>query len=51
VVGTAAQGVAIGDLAAVISVIRHGSGYANAHTKKFPAGEIRGQLRRVEDDD
>lgn|SRR6202171_5432154 len=45
------QGVAPGDLAAVISVIRHGSGYANAHTKKFPAGEIRGQLRRVEDDD
>jgi hypothetical protein len=52
-VGTnaAAQGVATGDLAAVIRVIRRGSGYANAHTPKFPAGEIRGQLRRVDDDD
>jgi hypothetical protein len=47
----AGQGVAPGDLAAVISVIRHGSGYANAHTAKFPGGEIRGQLQPADDDD
>jgi hypothetical protein len=47
----AAQGVAAGDLAAVIRVIRHGSGYANVHTPKFPAGEMRGQIHPAEEDD
>jgi hypothetical protein len=44
VVGPAAQGIDPGNLAAIIAAIRHGSGYANMHTAKFPAGEIRGQV-------
>jgi hypothetical protein len=44
VVGPAAQGIAAGDLADIIRAIRHGVTYANMHTAKFPAGEIRGQI-------
>jgi hypothetical protein len=44
VVGPAAQGIAAGDLADITRAIRHGVTYANIHTAKFPAGEIRGQV-------
>jgi hypothetical protein len=50
VVGTTAQGIKAGDLAAVLRAIRAGAGYANMHTSNFPAGEIRGQIVRSEDD-
>ena len=45
VLGPAAQGIAPGDLAAIIAVIRAGFGYANMHTPLHPGGEIRGQIR------
>jgi hypothetical protein len=56
VVGPAAQGIAAGDLADIIRAIRHRVAYANMHTAKFPAGEIRGQVlghseERGDDDD
>ena len=35
---------------AVERAIRAGATYANAHTALFPAGEIRGQIRRGGDD-
>jgi hypothetical protein len=47
VVGPAAQGIAPGDLAAILQMIRAGFGYANMHTPLHPAGEIRGQIRRA----
>jgi CHRD domain len=47
VVGPAAQGIAAGDLAAILKMMRAGVTYANIHTAKHPPGEIRGQLRVV----
>ena len=44
VVGPAAQGFVAGDIAPVIAALRAGFTYANMHTAKFPAGEIRGQV-------
>jgi CHRD domain len=44
VVGPVAQGYAVGDIAPVIAALRAGITYANMHTAKFPAGEIRGQV-------
>jgi hypothetical protein len=51
VVGPTAQGFAVGDLAAVERAIKAGVTYANMHTAKFPAGEIRGQIRGGGNDD
>jgi hypothetical protein len=42
----AAQGIAAGDLAAVMRAIRGGAAYANIHTARFPSGETRGQIHR-----
>jgi hypothetical protein len=44
VVGPADQGIAAGNLAAILQMIRAGLGYANMHTPLHPNGEIRGQL-------
>jgi hypothetical protein len=44
VVGPTAQGFNAGDLASVERAINAGVTYANMHTAKFPAGEIRGQV-------
>lgn len=51
VVGPTAQGFNVGDLAAVERAIKAGVSYANMHTAKFPAGEIRGQVRGGGKDD
>ena len=39
-----AQGIAAGDLAAVLKAMRNGVTYANVHSTSFPGGEIRGQI-------
>jgi hypothetical protein len=44
VLGPVAQGIAPGNLAAILEMIRAGFGYANMHTARWPAGEIRGQI-------
>lgn len=44
VVGPAAQGVAAGDFAGLLTAIKHRVAYVNMHTTKFPNGEIRGQI-------
>ena len=43
----AAQQLAAGDLAAVVTAIRAAATYANVHTNLSPGGEIRGQIRYV----
>jgi hypothetical protein len=50
VVGPAAQGITLGNLAAIIAEIRAGLAYANMHTAKYPGGEIRGQIRARDGD-
>ncbi len=51
VIGPVAQGFNPGDLASVEKAILAGFSYANIHTARFPAGEIRGQIRAGGDDD
>jgi hypothetical protein len=51
VLAIAAQGLAAGDLAAVVRAIRAGFAYVNVHTTVFPSGEIRGQIRGGQDED
>jgi hypothetical protein len=45
VVAVTAQGIAAGDLAEVIALMRRGLAYANVHTTQSTGGEIRAQLR------
>ena len=44
--GITGQNVTAGDFDAVADALLSDSAYANVHTTKFPAGEIRGQLTR-----
>jgi hypothetical protein len=44
IVGPIGQGFPAGDFTDVVAAIKAGVSYANMHTAKFPAGEIRGQL-------
>ena len=45
VVAQAAQNIPAGDFNALVSAIVSGTSYANVHTTRFPAGELRGQIR------
>ena len=45
IVGPTGQGLAPGELDELIRALRAGATYANVHTDKQPAGEIRGQIR------
>ncbi|HKE97268.1 MAG TPA: CHRD domain-containing protein [Povalibacter sp.] len=45
VIGPAGQGIAAGEFAELLRAIREGVAYANVHSDRFPAGEIRGQIR------
>ncbi len=45
VFGPAGQGVAAGEFEELVRLMRSGVTYANVHSLKFPAGEVRGQIR------
>jgi hypothetical protein len=45
VVGPEGQNVTPGDFNALVAALTSKTGYANVHTTKFPAGEIRGEIR------
>ena len=46
VVGPTGQGINAGDLATALEAVGDGESYANIHSAKFGAGELRGQVRR-----
>jgi hypothetical protein len=45
------QNVTAGDFDAITDALFHHAAYANIHTVKFPAGEIRAEVRREHDKD
>ena len=51
VVGPTGQNVSAGDFDALADALESNTAYANVHTMKFPAGEIRGQIHRGDRDD
>ena len=51
VVGPTAQNVTPGDFAALVDALDSNTVYGNIHTAKFPAGEIRGELMKGENDE
>jgi hypothetical protein len=51
VVGPTGQNVTAGDFSALLDALNSNTAYANVHTSKFPAGEIRGQVRRGDRED
>lgn len=50
VVAVPGQNIQAGDFNAVVDALTSNTAYANVHTSKFPAGEIRGQVRGGEDE-
>jgi CHRD domain-containing protein len=51
VIGPTAQGITPGNFDAVVAALVSNTVYGNVHTMNFPAGEVRGQVRRGERDD
>jgi CHRD domain len=51
VIGPTAQHVTPGDFDALVAALVSDTAYGNIHTMNFPAGEIRGQVRRGDRDD
>jgi len=50
VIGPNGQGIEPGSFAEILRAMRAGESYANIHTTRWPAGEIRGQLNDENDD-
>ena len=50
VIGPAGQGVAAGEFAETLQMMRSGATYVNVHTNKHPGGEIRGQVKGHDSD-
>jgi hypothetical protein len=50
VIALPAQGLPAGDFDALVDLLENRSGYVNVHTTNFPAGEIRGQIHRGDEE-
>jgi hypothetical protein len=50
VVGPTAQNIPAGDFDGLVAALEHDTAYGNIHTTFYTAGEIRGQIKRCEDD-
>jgi hypothetical protein len=50
VIGPTAQGLAVGDFAALLRAIRSNATYVNVHSVTLPGGEIRGAITGGEDE-
>lgn len=50
VVGPTTQNVSAGDFDAIVAALSSNTAYGNIHTKKFPSGEIRGQIHEIHAD-
>src|SRR5215467_6675446 len=48
VIGPVAQNIIAGDFAGLVRALESDAVYGNVHTVRFPAGEIRGQVREKE---
>jgi hypothetical protein len=44
IIGPAGQGIEAAAFAEIVEALKDGTAYANVHSSKWPAGEIRGQL-------
>jgi len=51
IIGPTGQGIEPGHFAEAVRAIRAGAVYANVHSTRWPAGEIRGQLGNRQDND
>jgi hypothetical protein len=51
VIAIPGQGVPAGNFDALVAALESDTAYANIHSTSFPAGEIRGQVRRAERED
>jgi CHRD domain-containing protein len=48
ILAVSGQNVSNGEFAGIVSIIESGDAYVNVHTKNFPGGEIRGQVKAGE---
>jgi hypothetical protein len=51
IVAVPGQNISAGDFTALLAAVGSNTTYANIHTVKFPAGEIRGQVQHSDDDE
>jgi CHRD domain len=51
IIGPTAQNITPGAFNALVEALESNTTYGNIHTTKFPAGEIRGEIRRGESED
>jgi hypothetical protein len=45
IIGPTGQGIEATSFAEIAAALRNGTAYANVHSSRWPAGEVRGQLR------
>ena len=50
IIAVPGQNITAGDFGALLAAVGSNTAYANVHTVKFPAGEIRGQVKQSDED-